>query len=72
MKEGMDCPNGHGEMVLSMDKKRMTFRGVEIIFPVEQYVCSACGVEAETGEQVACIQKTIADAYRKAVKNRKI
>lgn len=68
MKEaGMDCPGGHGKMVLRRAKKRMTFRGVKIIVPVEQYVCAACGVEAGTVNQAARIQKTIADAYRKAV-----
>jgi putative zinc finger/helix-turn-helix YgiT family protein len=68
MKEaGMDCPGGHGKMVLRRAKKIMTFRGVKIIVPVEQYVCAACGVEAGTVNQAARIQKTIADAYRKAV-----
>ena len=42
MKEaGMDCPGGHGKMVLRRAKKRMTFRGIKIIVPVEQYVCAA-------------------------------
>jgi putative zinc finger/helix-turn-helix YgiT family protein len=68
MKEAkMDCPSGHGKMVLRKAKKRMTFRGVKITVPVEQYVCTACGVEAGTANQAAHIQETIAEAYRKAV-----
>jgi len=68
MKEvRMDCPSGHGKMVLKKAKKRMTFRGVKIIVPVEQYRCTVCGVEAGTVNQTARIQKAIADSYRKAV-----
>jgi putative zinc finger/helix-turn-helix YgiT family protein len=68
MKEvRMDCPSGHGKMVLREAKQRMTFRGVRIIVPIEQYRCTVCGAEAETVNQTARIQKTIADAYRKAV-----
>ena len=63
----MDCPSGHGKMVLRKTKKRMTFRGVNIIVPIEQYRCTVCGVEAATVTQAARIQKTMADAYRKAV-----
>src|SRR4030043_1879922 len=63
----MDCPSGHGKMVLRKTKKRMTFRGVNIIVPIEQYRCTVCGAEAGTVNQAARIQKTMADAYRKAV-----
>lgn len=68
MKEArMDCPSGHGKMVLRKARKRMTFRGVKIIVPIEHYVCATCGVEAGTVDQTARIQETIAEAYRKAV-----
>jgi len=68
MKEvRMDCPSGDGKMVLRKTKKRMTFRGVNIIAPIEQYRCTVCGVETATVTQAARIQKPIADAYRKAV-----
>jgi len=68
MKEiRMDCPSGHGKMMLRKTKKRMTFRGVNIIVPIEQYQCTVCGVEAATVTQAARIQKKMADAYRKAV-----
>jgi putative zinc finger/helix-turn-helix YgiT family protein len=68
MKEvRMDCPSGHGKMVLRKTKKRMTFRGVNITVPIEQYRCTVCGAETGTVNQAARIQKTMADAYRKAV-----
>jgi putative zinc finger/helix-turn-helix YgiT family protein len=63
----LDCPSGHGKMVLRKAKQRMTFRGVKIIVPIDQYRCTVCGAEAGTVNQTARIQKTIADAYRKAV-----
>ena len=63
----MNCPSGHGKMVVRKAKKRMTFRGVKIIVPIEQYICIVCGAEAGTVNQAARIQKTIADTYRKAV-----
>ncbi len=66
-EERMDCPSGHGKMALRKAKKPMTFRGVKIIVPIEQYRCPVCGVEAGTVEQTARIQKTIAYAYRRAV-----
>jgi len=63
----MDCPRGHGKMVLRKGKKQVRFRGVKLIVPIDQYRCTACGVEAGTASQAARIQKAIADAYRKAV-----
>jgi putative zinc finger/helix-turn-helix YgiT family protein len=67
MKEArMDCPSEHGKMVLRKAKKRMIFRGIKIIVPVEQYRCAVCGVEVGSVDQTARIQKTIADAYRRA------
>ncbi len=67
-EERMNCPNGHGKMVLKEIKKQMAFRGVKIIVPTEQYRCRVCGVEAATVNQAARIQRTIAEAYRKSVK----
>lgn len=62
----MNCPNGHGKMVVKKTPKGVTFRGVKITVPVEQYVCTVCGIEASTVDQTAALQKTISDAYRKA------
>lgn len=68
MKEvRMDCPSGHGKMVLRKTKKRMTFRGVNIIAPIEQYRCTVCGVETATVNQAADTQMAISETYHKAV-----
>jgi hypothetical protein len=64
-EKGMNCPNGHGKMVIRRVKKKMTFRGVNIAVPTNQYVCKVCGIEAGTVQQVADIQKAILEAYRK-------
>jgi putative zinc finger/helix-turn-helix YgiT family protein len=63
----MLCPRGHKEMVIKRIQKSIAFRGTRLSFPVEQYVCPECGAEAGTVKQTAAIQKSIADAYRKAV-----
>lgn len=62
----MNCPNGHGKMALRCIRKKMKFRGVNIIVPLEQYVCPVCDLEASTVDQTASVQKEISDAYRKA------
>lgn len=68
MKEvRMKCPDGHGEMRMKKVKKKVTFRGVNFVVPVEEYVCTVCGAEAGTPQQTAAIQKTISGAYRRAV-----
>jgi len=68
MKEvRMKCPNGHGEVRVKKVKKKVTFRGVNFMVPVEEYVCRVCGAEAGTPQQTGAIQKTISDAYRRAV-----
>ena len=69
-KIGMSCPNGHGKMVIKKEKKRMTFRGVNITVTTNQFVCKVCGIEAGTVKQVADIQKAILEAYHKD-KNKK-
>ncbi len=62
-----DCPNGHGKIVIKKVRKKVAFRGINIIVPIEQYVCEVCGVEAGTVDQATAIQKEISDAYRKAI-----
>ena len=63
----MNCPNGHGKMVIRNRKKKITFRCVDISVPSEQYVCPVCDLEASTVDQTASVQKEISDEYRKAV-----
>lgn len=46
-------------------KKTTTFKGVDVTYEVEAYVCPECGLEAGTVGSAAKIQRAIADAYRK-------
>ena len=66
-KKKINCPAGHGVMKLTRKKKRMTFKGVDIDYPVDCFICPACGLEAATLTQGADIQRSISDAYRKKV-----
>lgn len=60
----LNCPNDHGEMQLIAKQKQATFRGLDIGYPVECFVCPACGLEVGTPDLAAVTQKAIADAYR--------
>ena len=62
-----NCPNDHGAMEIKKLDKSMIFRGVNIKFQVEHYVCSVCGIEVGSIEQAAVTQRAISDAYRKKV-----
>jgi putative zinc finger/helix-turn-helix YgiT family protein len=59
------CPRGHGKMELRKTEKTTTFRGVDVSFEAEAYVCPQCGLEAGTVQSAGAIQRAIADAYRK-------
>ncbi len=61
------CPNCHAKLLFRKINKKLEFRGAEITVPVEQYHCSACGIEFGTVEQTANTQKEITEAYRKKV-----
>lgn len=63
----IECPKGHGKMVVRKTAEKIDFRGVSIKCPVEQYICRVCGTKAGTAEQTDTIQKTIANVYRRAV-----
>lgn len=52
-------------MLLRILNKCTKFRGVELSYPAEVFVCPICNLEAGTIEQASAIQKAIADAYRK-------
>ncbi|MBW2038502.1 MAG: type II toxin-antitoxin system MqsA family antitoxin [Deltaproteobacteria bacterium] len=66
-KNAMNCPNGHGAMQIKKLDKSITFRGVDITFQAEYYVCLVCGIEVGTIDQAAATQRAISDAYRKMV-----
>lgn len=63
----INCPNGHGKMKSKRLQKSTTFRGVDITYSTEHYVCQVCGIEAGTVEQASVTQRAISDAYRKVV-----
>ena len=60
-KKKLSCPAGHGEVNVH------TFKGVDIDYPVNCFICPTCGLEASTLTQGADLQKSMADAYRKKV-----
>jgi putative zinc finger/helix-turn-helix YgiT family protein len=60
-----NCPKGHGDMLLNKIHKTTTFKGVDLLYDAEVFICPTCGLEAATIEETAAIQRSIADAYRK-------
>lgn len=42
-KKVMNCPNGHGKMMIKKMAKSTNFRGVDIAFQAEYHVCPVCG-----------------------------
>lgn len=62
--KALNCPKGHGLMELVRLQKRKTFRGVDIEYAAEAFVCPKCGLEAGTVQSAGKVQRAIADAYR--------
>lgn len=60
----LNCPKGHGPMVLKKLNKQRTFKGVDIEYAAEAFVCPECGLEAGTVQSAGDVQRAIADAYR--------
>jgi hypothetical protein len=57
MKENaMNCPEGHGKMVMKRIRRGITFRGIRLTVPTNQNVCRVCGKEAGTVDQAADTQ----------------
>lgn len=67
LKKLMNCPNECGEIRVNQLDKNMKFRGVDINYQVEHYLCPECGIEVGTIDQAAVTQRAIADAYREKV-----
>jgi putative zinc finger/helix-turn-helix YgiT family protein len=63
----LKCPNGHGKMLIKKSQKSVNFRGVDLTYQVEAYVCPACGVKAGDMDPTATTQRERSDAYRRAV-----
>jgi len=62
--KALRCPKGHGIMELKKMEKTTTFKGVDVSFEADAYVCPQCGLEAGTVQSAGAVQRTIADAYR--------
>jgi hypothetical protein len=61
----MNCPKGHGPMEQKTTKKQKTFRGVEIEYVADAFICPECGLEAGTVKSAGDVQRAIVDAFRK-------
>ena len=60
----LSCPKGHGPMVQKKVNKQKTFKGVDIAFLADVFVCAQCGLEAGNVQSAGDVQRAIADAYR--------
>lgn len=60
----LNCPKGHGPMELKNIRKDIVFKGVDLSFETDAYVCPVCGLEAGPVETAGTLQRRIADAYR--------
>jgi len=68
MEKGIkNCPNCSGKVALRKIEKKMNFRGEDISFQIEAYVCMECNMEIATINQTSNAQILISDAYRKKV-----
>lgn len=65
IEKPVNCPNDHGVMVIKKINKSTKFRGVDINFQVEHYVCPFCGTQGGSIDQTAATQRAISDAYRR-------
>lgn len=61
------CPKGHSPMEAKKLYKEKTFKGVDIAYEAEAFVCPDCGLEAGTVKTAGAVQCAIADAYREKV-----
>jgi len=63
----LNCPKGHGPMAQKKMKKQKTFKGVDIEYSTDAFICPECGLEAGTVQSAGDVQRAIADAYRKRI-----
>ena len=67
----MKCPNDCGDMLLKKSTESSNFRGVDITFQMEGYVCPVCGIDVGIIDQGAATQRAIMAAYMAARKQPK-
>lgn len=58
------CPNGCGEMEVRQVEKSIVFKGINITYSAEIYVCPNCNIEVGSVKQAANMQQNIVDIYR--------
>ncbi len=63
----LNCPKGHGPMTQKKLSKQKTFKGIDIEYLADAFVCPECGLEAGTVTSAGDVQRAIADAYRTKV-----
>jgi putative zinc finger/helix-turn-helix YgiT family protein len=63
----LNCPKGHGPMELKNLNKKKTFKGVDIEYMADAFVCPKCGLEAGTVQSAGNVQRAISDVYRTKV-----
>jgi putative zinc finger/helix-turn-helix YgiT family protein len=64
----VDCPNRHGQMELKSVARKVLFRGKQVKFFAQHFICPACGIEVDDLSLAAANQKALSDAYRNATK----
>jgi putative zinc finger/helix-turn-helix YgiT family protein len=64
----MNCPNDHGSMRIKTATRELPFRGKQVKFRAQHYVCPVCGIEADDLGLAAENQKALSDAYRATVR----
>ena len=59
----IECPNGHGRMVIKSMSKEVLLRRMCITYHAKHFVCTECGIEADNLSMAAENQKALSDAY---------
>lgn len=58
-------PKGHDPMEQKTTIKQKTFRGVDIEYMADAFICPECGLEAGTMQTAADVQRAIVAAYHR-------
>lgn len=61
------CPVCHIVMTVSEMEKAINFRGVDVSYKYNAFVCPKCELEVGTLDQAATVQRKMSEAYRKKI-----
>ena len=64
---GIKCPVCHIAMTVSKIEKTTNFRGLDVSYEYNAFVCPKCELEVGTLDQAATVQKKMSEAYRKKI-----